>query len=198
MIHGWAVHMANFLGAELNLEQRKIAIAAYGLEVLTGALIKLAVFIIVPYLLGILKLFAVVMISFGIIRLPAGGIHCNAYYKCVLSSLFFFLAIAFTAQYLSAFTLPVYEILYAVLVVVWLVCSKLAPVDVKEKPIKSEKRRLRLKVISCTLPFIYGAVLTYWRPGQDIVLACLLSLLFHTFTLTKPGHKFFGWVDSAL
>ncbi|AEG61083.1 accessory gene regulator ArgB-like protein [Desulforamulus ruminis] len=198
MIHGWSVHLAQYLGTELNLDHRKVAVVAYGLEVIIGALIKLAVFVLVPSILGVFKLFAFALISSAILRLPSGGVHNNAYYKCLLSTLTFFLIIAFTAKGLAVYPLPLNVFAFLILLLAFLVFIKLAPVDNQEKPIKSEARRKRLKFISCSLLVGYGVIFFLWSPEQDIMLAFLLAVLFHTFTLTKMGHALFKAIDNLI
>ncbi|MEG6510567.1 accessory gene regulator ArgB-like protein [Desulforamulus ruminis] len=198
MIHGWSVHFAQYLGSELNLDHRKVAIVAYGLEVILGAIIKLAVYIIIPSMLGVFKLFAVAFLISAPLRLASGGPHNNAYYKCLITALTVFLIIAFTAKGLSTSPLPLNILFPLVLFLAFPVFLKLAPVDSKEKPIKSEARRKRLKFISCLLLVIYGITFTLWQPEQAVGLACLLAVLFHTFSLTKMGYALFKAIDNLI
>ena len=198
MIHTWSLHLANYIGNELKLDNRKIVIVSYGTEVLIGALIKLVAFILIPFILGVFKLFATAYISFALLRLPSGGVHCSAFYRCLITSTITYLGIALIAKYLATLNMPSIEVLWVVLLMALIVFIKLAPVDVKEKPIRSTLRRKRLKFISCLMVIVIFVVFLFWQPGHDITWATSLAILFQVFTLTKAGHSFFGWVDKII
>jgi accessory gene regulator B len=198
MIHSWSVRLAGFLAMELNLGERRQAVVAYGLEVLIGALIKVIIFIAVPCVLGVFNLFMATLLSAGILRLPSGGVHCSAYYRCLVSALTIHIVIAFAAQHLATFSLPALGILYVVLSITFITFLKLAPVDVKEKPILSTVRRKNLKIVSCSMVIVYFIFFSVWQPAQDILLACSMGIMFQTFNLTRAGHKFFNWIDAHI
>lgn len=198
MVHNWALNLANAIGKELNLENQKLPILSYGLEVLIGAVIRIFIYIAIPYMLGILDLFWAAFFSMGILKLASGGVHSNAYYKCLWFSLILLCVIAFMATHLATFELPLDEITITILIITFFTFLKLAPVTVKEKPIRSEKRRIRLKLIACGLVLVYGASYYLWQPADAVLIACLLSIAFHDFTLTKAGHQFMRYVDGLI
>lgn len=198
MIHTWSLNISNYIGKELNLDNRKILIISYGTEVIIGAFIKLAVFIIIPLILGVFKLFATAYISFALLRLPSGGVHCSAFYRCLIISTSVYLGIALIAKYLATLSINSIELLWLVLLMAIIVFIKLAPVDVKEKPIRSILRRKILKYISCLMVIAIFIVTYFWQPDHDITWAISLAISFQVFTLTKAGHSFFGWVDNII
>ncbi|MBM7854675.1 accessory gene regulator B [Desulfohalotomaculum tongense] len=198
MIHKYSVQLAKYLSYELNLDRSRQAVIAYGLEVLIGGTIKILVFISIPWLFGIFPQFIAAFLSSAFLRLPSGGVHCSAYYRCLISSLLLFLFIAAISKYLVTFKLPVHFFLWFSLLTALITFIKLAPVDVKEKPIRCDTRRKILKIISCLMPFIYLVVFNIFNLSSDIILASSMSILFHTFTLTNLGHKFFRLVDKIL
>lgn len=197
MVHSWSVRFADYLGKELNLAEERIPIVAYGLEVIIGALIKLIVFTTIPLVLRVFPQFAAALISSAVLRLASGGVHCSAFYRCVICSLGVFLTIALISKYFS-YTLPSDDIFGFSLVVAFTAFIILAPVDVEEKPIKSPTRRKILKFISCLLIIVYFFIFKSWDLSNEIVLASGLAILFHSFTLTKPGHSFFKWLDQII
>ncbi|ACV61331.1 Accessory gene regulator B [Desulfofarcimen acetoxidans DSM 771] len=198
MIHTWSVCLARYLGSELNLDKSRVSIISYGLEVLIGGFFKLIIYIVVPLFLGVFNQFAAAFLCSALLRLPSGGPHCSAYYKCLINTLVIYLTIAVTATYLSLSPLPVQAVLWFGLGLAFMVFYKLAPVDVKEKPIKSEKRRRCLKIISCIIVVVYFIFFSYWRFSQDIMWACSMAVIFHTFTLTWSGQRFIGKLDKLL
>lgn len=200
MINSWSLKAAGYIGKELELDDKKRAIISYGLEVIIGAIIKLIVFITVPWILGVFTEFWVAYLSFAFLRIVAGGVHCTAFYRCVTVSLTSLLVIAFMANYISSYALPyTYQGLYwGVLVFSFLVVVAKAPIDVEEKPIISPKRRMCLKIVSCLVIFLYLLASVYWNPEDKIYIASGLGILFQVFTVTKRGNQFFKLVDQII
>lgn len=201
MINSWSVKVAGYIGKELDLDNKKTAIVSYGIEVMIGAIIKLIIFIMVPWMLGVLTEFIVAYLSFAILRIVAGGVHCSEFYRCLIVSLSSYLAIAFIATYLSFYALPSYtyqELYWVLLAFSFLVVITKAPVDVQEKPIINPKRRLRLKIASCLVIGLFMLVSVYWQPEDKIYIASGLGILFQVFTVTQSGAKFFKLVDQII
>lgn len=194
-INTWSTALAEYICGELSLNEAKKDVLAYGLEVLIGALIKVIVFIIVPLALGILKPFMIAYLTAGFLKLSSGGYHCSAYYRCLITTLLIFSAIAELAIHLPQ-SIPAFEITMASLVIALVAFIMLAPVDVPEKPIISPKRRKALKAASIVTVVILFLILIIYQPGQETLLAFSLSVLFHVFTLTKLGQKFLVWLDN--
>ena len=197
MIHTYSKKLAEHLINELNLDNQRIPVISYGLEVIIGGFLKLTTFIFVPWLFGVLNQFTTAYITSAFLRLPSGGAHCTAYYKCLINTLVVFLIIALIAKH-TLNPLPIKQILWISLFLALLVFVKIAPVVSKEKPIVSLKRRRNLKIASSLILVIYFIVSLYWNPKQDILIASSLAILFHIFTLTKLGHKLLSYVDKLI
>jgi len=197
MIHDLAVRLASTLAAELKTT-RSQAVMAYGLEIIIGALVKLACFVALPLALGILPQVAAVLLSGSAFRLAAGGAHCTAFYRCLVSSLIVFCGIGFLARYLGSYSLPVETIVTGTAVLSFFVALRLAPADTPAKPITNPVYRKRLKMISLAVVFIYAAVTLFARLPDGIVLAASFGLLAQVFTITPAGYRLIDMVDSLL
>lgn len=200
MINLWSAKAAGCIAKELNLNNKKIAIVSYGIEVIIGALIKLAVFIAVPWMLGVLAEFMVAYLSFAILRIVAGGVHCSEFYRCLIVSAISYLSIAFISTHISSYALPYTyrEIYWVILIFSLLVMIVKAPVDVQEKPIINPKRRLRLKIASCLVVGLYMLISVYWHLEDKIYVASGLGILFQVSTVTKSGTQLFKLVDQII
>lgn len=198
MIHNCSVNLARRISNELDFDKKRFKIIAYGLEIIIGGCLKLFAYILIPLILGIFQIFMFAYLSAAFLKLFSGGVHCSAYYRCFISTLLVFLTIGETARYLSGFELPYLEIFWLSLTITFFVFVKLSPVDVKEKPIKSEFRRKILKIVSLAMLLVYFLIFNVWNPGSDIILACSISILFHAFTLTRTGFAFFKFVDQII
>lgn len=68
-----------------------------------GGIIKLVSFVAVPAALGILPQTWAALLASACFRLPAGGAHCTAYYRCLVGSLFTFSLIGAAAKHTAVF-----------------------------------------------------------------------------------------------
>ena len=198
MIHKISLRITNLIAMELNLENTRLNIISYGIEVLLGGLFKWSIFIIVPLILGVFKQFITACIIYAILRIPSGGRHCSAFYKCLIVSFSIFIAIAFIAKYslLTAFFIK--SIFWFSICIGFIIFFLKAPVDVSEKPILSTSRKKTLKIISCSVVAIIPILFIYLKPGNDLLLASSLAILFHSFILTRPGNNLLCWIDNKI
>lgn len=198
MIHTISVRITNYIAAELKLENSRLNIISYGIEVLLGGLVKWSIFIIVPLLLGVFKQCITACIIYAILRIPSGGRHCSAFYKCLIVSFSIFITIAFIAKYCSLTAFLIKPIFWFSICIVFIIFLLKAPVDVPEKPILSTSRKKTLKIISCIIVAIIPILFICLKPNDDLFLASSLAILFHAFTLTKPGNNFLYWLDNKI
>ncbi|MEW6423651.1 MAG: accessory gene regulator B family protein [Bacillota bacterium] len=197
MIHNFAVRLAAIIAGELKMNERQ-GIIAYGLEVIIGALIKLILFVTLPVALGIFPQVAAAALASIIFRLAAGGAHCTAYYRCLVSSLVTFLAIGALARYLAAYSLPLQTIVICVtawsLVIVW----RWAPADTPAKPIVNLLHHKGLRIASLIIVAFYLVTGLYTPLKPDLVLAASLGFFIQAFTITPAGYRFIEAVDRLL
>jgi len=113
MIHTSAINIAEILSRELKLDKKRTSIVSYGLEVILGGVIKLFVFITFPLALGVFTQFIAANLASGFLRLFSGGVHCTAYYRCLITSTTVFLIIAFVSKHLFIYIGSVYLILWS-------------------------------------------------------------------------------------
>jgi accessory gene regulator B len=197
MIHDLAVRLASTLSAELKTT-RPQAVMAYGLEIIIGALVKLACFVALPLALGILPQVAAAFLAGSAFRLAAGGAHCTAFYRCLASSLAVFCCLGFLARYLGSYSLPVKTIVAGTAMLSLLIALRLAPADTPAKPITNPVYRKRLKMISLAVITTYTMVMLSAPLPAGIVLAASFGLLAQVFTITPVGYRFIDVVDRLL
>ncbi|MGB9825097.1 MAG: accessory gene regulator ArgB-like protein [Desulfofundulus sp.] len=197
MIHNLAGRFASWLSRELQQEQ-KAALIAYGLELLLGALVKLVCFVALTLLLGILPQAAAVVLTSTVLRLAAGGAHCSAYYRCLVTSLTTFTVLGFVARRLASTGVPGTGIALAAACFALIAALIWAPGDTPAKPITRETYRRTLKKISLLVPFLYVAVVWLVPVRDDLVAASALGLAFQAFTVTPAGYRTIEWLDVLL
>ena len=197
MIHDLAVRLAAIIVAELKTEERRNVIA-YGLEIIIGAAVKLFFFTALPLILGVFPQVIAAALAGGVFRLAAGGAHCTAYYRCLITSLATFIGAGELARSLAGYSLPREEIVIAATAWSFAVAWRWAPADTPAKPISNPQRRRFLRVASLTIGIVYCAAGLLAPVRMDFILAASLGLFIQAFTVTPAGYRFIQAVDRLL
>ncbi|GEA15086.1 MAG: hypothetical protein PWR22_269 [Moorella sp. (in: firmicutes)] len=203
-IHRLARSSAAYLVARLPDGQNKpeVEVVAFGLEVALGASVQLLVFMATAWYLGLLPEMMAALITMATYRLLAGGVHCSAYYRCLILSLLTLIILAHLGRWLAGAlggSLPVVVLLVfaASLVIAW----RRAPAESAAAPIINPVRRSRLKK-ACYLWLVLWlatVMLGYhlgWR--SSLLASSLLALVFQDLALTPFGFAAVGRADGVL
>lgn len=176
------------------ITQEKCEIINYGIYLFISDSYKIVLFIIASYFLGILDYALISLVSAGILRTFAGGVHAKTQIGC-LSAVFF---LNYSIIYLS-FALNNLNILIFCTIIFFVclpVLYKYAPCDIKNKPIVSKKQRSYLRKLSfVTLLTLYIiAVIINSHPVSCIIMLSALStctcMLPAIYRLTKNENSF--------
>lgn len=203
-IHSLARSSAAYLVARLpeSRDKPEEEVVSFGLEVIIGVSLQLIVFIITAGYLNMMTEMMAILITMSSYRLLSGGVHCSAYYRCLILSLATLISLAYLGRWL-AFTIErglpsVATLIFVVgLVTAW----RWAPADTPAAPIVNPARRARLKKASygwlmAWLLVILAGFEQGW-PGATLVASCL-AVLFQSFALTPLGFAAVGQVDALL
>jgi accessory gene regulator B len=201
MIRRWAEQLAVYLQTELDLEPARLKVLAYGLEAVLGGLVQLIILAILPLLLGIGPATWMAAGTATLFRLPAGGAHCAAFDRCLISSLSTFM-LAGTAGILLArqISFHLFPFVLTVLCVAVLAVLLYVPADTPARPVVSRREKQRLKAWAFFVLGFY--LLLYLSYGNSVspvlVVAGGLGLLIQTFTILPCGYRALAAVDRFL
>lgn len=198
MIHQLAEKIAEYLGRELKLENSRKAVITYGLEIVLGGLVKLLVFLAIPFILGILHQTWAAVISSVLYRLPAGGAHCSAYYRCLAGSLVTFSFIGLLAKMAAGYNLPVDTIVLSTLILAAVATAIWVPADTEKKPVTRPGDRIKAKIWAYGVLFAYVLLWYTCDLPRDLVLAGSVGLLIQVFTVTPAGYRAMDRLDRIL
>ncbi|MEA4925098.1 MAG: accessory gene regulator B family protein [Syntrophomonadaceae bacterium] len=168
----------------------------YGLEIYLGALFQLLLIILVAMLLGIAGEVAVVAMAAALYRRYSGGAHCQAFYRCTLTSLVAFNLFGLASNYLPLSYWSYYIILTGVCSAMIIRCY--VPVDnpglrITDEAIRAKRRQQSYGVI---LLVIMASILLQYIQGAEIFsVALLIGLMWQNFTLIPAGHKCTCFLD---
>lgn len=195
------------LADDLGYDKEQQEVLAYG----AYAVIQMAVSIILTAIGGILAGCAAeaLLISFSasILRKYSGGVHARSQWVCTSIGLIVCIGIGSIIRYSTIDIEALNLFLLSALAAFgwsyfWI--ARLAPVDTPNKPIRSPKKRMRMKRGSlAVLTFYAVAVLVLawvgWVSADSMYIRFFLSILFgvlwQTATLTRTGHWLIHQID---
>lgn len=163
----------------------------YGLEIVLGALGQILIITLTALLLGIVKEVVAAAVSAAIYRRYSGGPHCQALYRCTLTSLLTFVGLGYISIYLPISYLPFYIVFITAFTAI--VIHTRVPVDNPINPISDEQIIKKRKQISYSVLFavlLASLCIGYVWEAKQVSIALLLGLLWQNFTLLPWGHTY--------
>ncbi|GAE88752.1 accessory gene regulator AgrB [Acetivibrio straminisolvens] len=172
-----------------DIDDDKAEIINYGLYLWIADIIKMTIILSTAYFLGVFRLTIVFILSFGLLRVFAGGSHAKTFWGCLFTNS----AITFGSVYLSlllSFIKPVVLIL-PIMPFCAAILYLYAPADHENKPIVSKKQKKKLKTaayIVLILEYLISASIT-----QNVFSnAIILSTLFVCLGMLPATYKIMG------
>ena len=168
----------------------------YGLEIALGALFQLLMITSVALLLGKAKEVIAIVISTALYRRYSGGAHCQAFYRCTITSLVTFILLGYLSQHMPTSYWSLYIVFTVVLSVA--VIHRYVPVDNPRNRITDEAVRemRRYKSYGAVFLVLLASALTrYFYNGELYSTALLLGLVWQDFTLIPLGNNYICLLD---
>lgn len=126
----------------------------YGLESIYLSLTKVVVILLVAFLLGIFKKAIIVLLFFNGLRITAFGIHATKSWMCWVSSSILFIGIPYLCIYCN---IPTF--IHYIMIFLSIMCYLFyAPADTKKRPLVRKNKRIKFKILTLIVAFIYIVV----------------------------------------
>ncbi len=200
-----AKKLADEISKLLEYDNEKNQVIAYGLI----AIIQIAVTVILVLMGGLIVGAPVealiICFSVSILRKYSGGAHVSFIELCTAFGVAYCVLFSAISKYLLAPIGTVYGMLFVITAVYTLSCFviyKLAPVDSPKKPIRSEKKKRRMRKGSLIVVLVYFTIsivfLLLSRKNQSfnsLGISLLFGVVWQVITLTKFGSYFLSKVD---
>ncbi len=153
MEHKLAVYLEQKIGDSKNRTELDAAKMTYGLEIILNNFMKLLIIMLIGACMGVFLETFCVFLGFGILRMYAGGVHCDTNKMCWISSIIVCVGNAYLAQYSL-----VSEVCGIVIAVVCVIIIELyAPSGTRVNPIKECDRSIR-KRNSLVIVLVYAFI----------------------------------------
>lgn len=197
--------LANKISLSLGYDAEKTAVIAYGLIAIIQIFITTLLVFLAGILAGVPVEALIVCFSVSIFRKYSGGAHAKTAESCTLFSVFYCTLAAVVSRRLLAgiySPLPMAVSIILVFGLSFLVVYQFAPVDSPNKPIRTAKKRTRMRAGSFIILAVYFAIsimlfiisrrFTIFRSYE---ISMLLGISWQTFTLTSSGAQFIGKIS---
>lgn len=175
VIHELTIKITNYIETNSDIKNEdRLAEINYALQVMFNEILKILILVMLFLALGRLGYF---LFSLGIlisIRTFSGGYHCNTTLKCLLVSALFFFITSYIGLELPKLSIYVYYLITLISIVI--VVSN-APFPNKKRPMRSQKRRFTLKLISIFFTILWTSILLFFIKDSSYINCGFLTIL---------------------
>lgn len=203
-------NIAEKISLELGLDNDRKEIVAYGTFALVQTILSIFLILIFGLIFGIWIEALIVAVAASILRKYSGGVHASSPEICAFAGTGIVIGITVLISFLITpsinlvIVIPLGVITFAYSY--YLIC-KLAPVDSAAKPIKTEKKKARMKkgsilVLNAYMLIIILSIIMYINTKEKWFLVFSLCIYggtaWQAFTLTNIGHLIFRKIDAFI
>ena len=192
-------NIAQSLGNRLDKNDEEIAVLNYGLFFIIHTTTALIATLLAGIVFNILLEIMTISIVASSLKRYSGGVHSSTPNRCTLSGLILSISLAFCTKYVFA-SFDYNRLLFFVVIIlvssIYIFYNK-CPVPSKNKPLKNEKTRKKLRKKSFQLLSFYGILIVIFLMIYNIneiyiiktiVASVTLGVALQTFSISKPGH----------
>ena len=195
-----AKKLANNISLSLGYDAEKEAVVAYGLVAMIQISLTTALVLLLGILVGAPVEALIVCFSVSILRKYSGGAHAKTAEFCTCFSVIYCISAAVLTEKIlvkiyDPFLMAVASVL--IFALSFLIINKFAPVDSPKKPIRTDKKKARMRRGSFIVLLIYLVILVAFfalgyqnRIFQSYGISLLWGLSWQIFTLTHSGALF--------
>lgn len=195
-----AQNLARNISSSLGYDEEKEAVVAYGLTAIIQVSATVLLVLLLGILAGVLVESLIVCFSVAVLRKYSGGAHAETAEFCTCFSAVYCTLTAFLSKKLLTTIysfIPMAAAVTLVFILSFVFIYKLAPVDTPNKPIRTEKKKRKMRAgsfIVLAIYFLLSVAFLVLSPQSDRFKSYGISLLFGTvwqvFTLTHQGSLF--------
>lgn len=197
------------IGNELGLDKDKKEVIAYGAFAILHTLLSLSLTTILGFFFGVLIETLIISFTIYLLRKYSGGVHASTPLNCAIISVIIAVGLSLIVSKLAIKDNIYIIILLGIASFVWSYYTiyKLCPVDSPNKPIKTFKKKARMRKASIRILHIYLTIvfstILFYLYTKDIFylnlsICIYLGILWQSFTLTKECHVFIFKIDGFL
>ena len=193
-----SLNLAKRLGNKLDKNEEEIAVLNYGLFFLIHTSIAIVLTLLVGIVLGIFTEIMIISISASLLKRYSGGVHSSSPNRCVISGLILSVIASFISKYIAINFNYINMVLLEFVILVWsaVIFYKKCPVPSKNKPLKKESTRIKLRKKAFQMMFLYTIIIIvlcivysfkqiYWMKLASFSI--VMGIVIQTIAITKSG-----------
>lgn len=208
MIENISRAVAEKVSNELNYDNERKEVIQYGTYALIQTLISIISVLILGLIFNIALEALIFLFTASILRKYSGGAHSESSNVCTLLGIIISICVGFLIKSSFFVNMDFEFIIFAGIVVfvfAYFIIFKYAPVDTPNKPIKTEKKKKRMKKGSLKILTIYlfivllNTILYYNSDvvfAKQVILSILFGIAWQCMTLTALGNILLKTIDS--
>lgn len=173
-----------FIKNNSNIDDDNTEVIEYGLNLFLSTLIKFIIVLFLASLFGITKYVLLSIVSFGLLRTFAGGIHLKSSFGCLIGIIFIYFSAVYISLYLSFSLMFIYILFLCEIILIFLY----APADIAEKPILSKTQSKKLKRYSIYTILLFF-IMAIYVPSHIVRNIIAISTFIECVTLTPLLYK---------
>ena len=193
-----SLNLAKRLGNKLDKNEEEIAVLNYGLFFLIHTSIAILLTLLVGIVLGIFTEIMIISISASLLKRYSGGVHSSSPNRCVMSGLILSVIASFISKYIAINFDYINMVLFEVIILIGsaVIFYKKCPVPSKNKPLKKESTRIKLRKKAFQMMFLYTIIIIvlcivysfkqiYWMKLASFSI--IMGIVIQTIAITKLG-----------
>lgn len=193
-----SLNLAKRLGNKLDKNEEEIAVLNYGLFFLIHTSIAILLTLLVGIVLGIFTEIMIISISASLLKRYSGGVHSSSPNRCVMSGLILSVIASFISKYIAINFDYINMVLFEVIILIGsaVIFYKKCPVPSKNKPLKKESTRIKLRKKAFQMMFLYTIIIIvlctvysfkqiYWMKLASFSI--VMGIVIQTIAITKSG-----------
>ncbi len=201
-------NIANKIALELNMDNDKREVIAYGTFALLQTVLSIFLTITIGYLFHVAIESIIILFTVSILRKYSGGAHASSPANCTFIGIIICIGQAISMSVIANMWEKLNVITILVMIIFawsYYIIYKLAPVDSLSKPIKRKEKKKQMKKKSFIVLTMYFTItifmlIVYLKLKKTeffIYVLCINSgIAWQTFTLSKRGHLFVKKIDN--
>ncbi len=190
MLNSLSEHIADFLLRQKCFEEEMLPVYVYGIKVFLSSVIGVALVLITSCILGAFESGFLFLLTFIILRQFTGGLHCNSYIACNITTVLTFVLALILKHFVVMVPYSNY-ILCLMMIVSIIITSIFAPVSHPNKEIEA-KDRMKFRFISLGILLIHiviTVICSNWFSTEIIVTTDFLSGVYIIIGLIKNNKE---------
>lgn len=203
-----SMNLSTKLGDRLGKNKDEKEILNYGLFVVIHTSIGIILTILTGIVIGVTIEMLIISITSGWFKRYTGGVHATTPERCLVIGLILSLTLSLLCKYIVSNININYIIILGIFIIIifYYIINKKCPVPSKNKPLKKEstRKKLRKKALALLNGYLTLLIILYAiyiliniNVIKIVIVSCVLGIALQMIVLTEKGKSFINILDKS-